>query len=187
MALKDLFQKLMKNPSIVAPVNQMYGSLGADAQKAFLNRPKMAAALKLANDGSTGVDYVPIDAENPSTAAGRLGELFSANGGGGPGDPGAPGIGDLGSLALSAAKAHPFKTAGLVGLGASNIGGLMDNNKFGGQLGGLALGGLGSYLSGASPYTAAMLTMGGGALGSLFDKLRAKKEQEQTQPYYGGR
>lgn len=93
----------------------------------------------------------------------------------------------LGSLALNAAKEHPFKTAGLVGLGAGNIGGLMDNNKFGGQLSGLALGGLGSYLMGASPYTAAIMTMGGGELGALFDKLRAKKEQEQTQPYYGGR
>lgn len=92
----------------------------------------------------------------------------------------------LGSLALGAAKEHPFKTAGLVGLGAGNVGGLTDNNKFGGQLGGLALGGLGSYLMGANPYTAAMMTMGGGELGALFDKLRAKREQPQ-QPLYGGR
>ena len=93
----------------------------------------------------------------------------------------------LGGLALGAVKEHPFKTAGLVGLGAGNIGGLMDNNKFGGQLGGLALGGIGSYLAGANPYTAAMMTMGGGELGALFDKLRAKREQQNQQPYYGGR
>lgn len=92
----------------------------------------------------------------------------------------------LAKLAAQSARLHPFKTAGLVGLGAGNIGGLMDNNKFGGQLGGLALGGLGSYLAGANPYTAAMLTMGGGELGALFDKLRAKREQPQ-QPLYGGR
>ena len=96
-------------------------------------------------------------------------------------------IGQLGKLAIGAASEHPFKTAGLVGLGAGNVGGLMDNNKFGGQLGGLALGGLGSYLMGANPYTAAMVTMGGGALGALFDKLRAKREQQNQQPYYGGR
>ena len=94
---------------------------------------------------------------------------------------------NMGRLAVGAAKAHPFKTAGLVGLSAGNIGGLMDNDKFGGQLGGLALGGLGSYLMETNPYTAAMLTMGGGELGALFDKLRAKKEQEQQAQFYGGR
>lgn len=93
-------------------------------------------------------------------------------------------IPQLGGLALTSAKLHPFKTMGLAGLGAGNIGGLTDNDKFGGQLGGLALGGLGSYLMGANPYAAAMMTMGGGQLGALFDKLRARREQEQS---YGGR
>lgn len=91
-------------------------------------------------------------------------------------------LGDWAKLAGTAAIKHPFKTAGLVGLGAGNIGGLMDNDKFGGQLGGLALGGLGaSMLAKSNPYLAAMLTLGGGTLGSLFDKLRAQKEQEQAQ------
>lgn len=94
----------------------------------------------------------------------------------------------LGPLALNAAKAHPFKTAGLIGSGLGNIGGLTDNDKFGGQLGGLALGGLAaSQLASGNPYAMAMMTMGGGNLGALFDKLRARKEQEQAQPYYGGR
>ena len=85
-------------------------------------------------------------------------------------------------LAGTAAMKHPFKTAGLVGLGAGNIGGLTDNDKFGGQLAGLGLGGLGAHmLASGNPYAAAMITMGGGALGSLFDKLRAQKEQEQAQ------
>ena len=89
-------------------------------------------------------------------------------------------------LGIGAASEHPFKTAGLIGLGGMNLGGLTDNNKFGGQIGGLALGGIGSYLAddALGPYGKMMLTMGGGALGSLFDKLRAKKEQQK---YYGGR
>lgn len=88
----------------------------------------------------------------------------------------------LGSLALGATKSHPFKAIGLLGTGAANIGGLMDNDKFGGQLAGLGLGGLGAYaLADGNPYTAAMMTLGGGTLGTLFDKLRAKKEQEQAQ------
>lgn len=95
------------------------------------------------------------------------------------------GLSNLSSLALGAAKAHPFKAAGAVGLGLGNIGGLTDNNKFGGQLGGLALGGLGAkMLASGNPYAAAMLTLGGGELGALFDKLRAKKEQEQALPQY---
>lgn len=86
---------------------------------------------------------------------------------------------------LTTAKTNPLKTAGAVGLGLGNLGGLTDNDKFGGQLGGLALGGLGSAAMGLNPYAAAMLTLGGGELGSLFDKLRAKNEQPQQ--YYGDR
>ena len=96
-------------------------------------------------------------------------------------------IKDWAKLTGTAALKHPFKTAGLIGLGAGNLGGLTDNDKFGGQLGGLALGGLGASALATNPYVAAMMTMGGGALGSLFDKLRARKEQEQAQPYYTGR
>lgn len=95
-------------------------------------------------------------------------------------------IPQLGQMAFSAAKNHPFKTAGAIGSAAGNLGGLTDNDKFGGQLGGLALGGLGSYLAGDAlgPYGKLMLTMGGGNLGALFDKLRAKKEQEQQAQSY---
>ena len=148
MALKD---SLLKNPQVLAMAQQMFNSMGTDAQTNWLKRP-------------TATD-------------------FSAEG------AGLNTFGDLGSLALGAAKAHPFKTAGLVGLGAGNIGGLTDNNKFGGQLGGLALGGLGAAtLASGNPYLQAMMTMGGGELGALFDKLRAKKEQEQAQMQpFGGR
>jgi hypothetical protein len=51
-------------------------------------------------------------------------------------------------------------------------------------LAGLGLGGLGAYaLAQGNPYLAAMMTMGGGSLGALFDKLRARKELEEQQGY----
>lgn len=164
--LDNLKASLIKNPQIQAILNQAYGSLGKQGQANFLQRPDMEKIAPL------------MQGENAMSFGQAIATGWPDDGGGG---------GPIFPAMLGAAKAHPFKTAGLVGLGAGNIGGLMDNNKFGGQLGGLALGGLGSYLAGASPYTAAMMTMGGGALGSLFDKLRAKKEQQNQQPYYGGR
>jgi hypothetical protein len=91
-----------------------------------------------------------------------------------------------------AIKAHPFKAAGLGVLGAANISGLMDDDKVGGQLvgglGGAALPMLMTKLGMAAPTPIGKLAMvmGGGALGSLFDKLRAKKEVEEqaaAQPY----
>ena len=155
---------MQNNQKILDLARMLYGSLDQQGQQDILAR-KFAQP-----SGVEGVDdIVPM---NLDTALG---------------DQGGISLPQMGSLALGAAKQHPFKTAGLVGLGAGNIGGLTDNNKFGGQLGGLALGGLGSYLAGVNPYTAAMLTMGGGELGALFDKLRAKREQEQSQPLYGGR
>lgn len=87
-------------------------------------------------------------------------------------------LGQLGKLGLGAASEHPF----LAGAGAltagMNIAGLTDNDKFGGQLGGAALGGLASWGLGLNPGYAYLATTAGGALGSLFDKLRAKREQE---------
>lgn len=87
-------------------------------------------------------------------------------------------LGQLGKLGLGAASAHPF----LAGAGAlttgMNLAGLTDNDKFGGQLGGAALGGLASWGLGLNPGYAYLATTAGGALGSLFDKLRAKREQE---------
>lgn len=70
--------------------------------------------------------------------------------------------------------------------GAMNIAGLTDNDKFGGQLLGGALGaGLGYFdvmPGGMGAVPAALL---GGSIGALFDKLRAKREQNsQYNPYY---
>ena len=87
-------------------------------------------------------------------------------------------LGQLGKLGLGAASAHPF----LAGAGALttgiNLAGLTDNDKFGGQLGGAALGGLASWGFGLKPGYAYLATTAGGALGSLFDKLREKRELE---------
>lgn len=155
----SLFQKLIKNPQTIAMATQMFNSMPNEGKSKFMTSP---SGLDLPDDAAASIGYEGIPG------------LLNKDG---------VNASQLGSLALGAAKAHPFKTAGLVGLGAGNIGGLTDNDKFGGQLGGLALGGLGSYLAKANPYAAAMMTMGGGALGSLFDKLRAKKELEKQQGY----
>lgn len=163
--ISGLFQKLIKNPQLIAIANQMYKSMPDEGKLKFMTSP---SGLDLLDDSaaSLGFDGVPGLLNKDGVNASQLG-----------------------SLALGAAKAHPFKAAGLLGLGAGNIGGLTDNDKFGGQLGGLALGGLGAatFASG-NPYLQAMLTMGGGQLGALFDKLRARKEQEQAQiQQYRGR
>ena len=84
-------------------------------------------------------------------------------------------------------KAHPVQSAGYGLTGAMNIGGLFDNDKFLGQLGGAAAGYGISQIPAVSTFldshgiTPATITMTSGALGSLFDKLRAKKEEEYNQ------
>lgn len=98
-------------------------------------------------------------------------------------------------------KANPWAAAGTGLLGAANLGGLTDNDKLLGQ-------GVGAALGAAAPAVLSKimgvpinvgtlgrvnLAMGGGALGSLFDTLRAKQEEEQAmaqqqqRQYYGGR
>lgn len=86
---------------------------------------------------------------------------------------------------------HKLKTAGLAGLGIGNIAGLFDNPNFIGQLAGLS----GGFAAGKmlipkitkNPLTGsglAIATMGGGALGSLFDTLMANKDAQQYQKQY---
>ena len=87
-------------------------------------------------------------------------------------------LGQLGSVAGGAIKAHPYKSLALAGSIAGNLGGLTDDDKFGGQLGGAALGALSTKLLGGNPIVAGMV---GGNLGVLFDKLRKQKEMEQQQ------
>lgn len=90
-------------------------------------------------------------------------------------------IPQLGKLGMGAASANPLQTAGGALTTGMNLAGLTDNDKFGGQIGGLALGGLASYGLGLNPGYAYLATTAGGALGSLFDKLRAKREAEAQQ------
>lgn len=86
---------------------------------------------------------------------------------------------NMGALG-SAIKAHPFKAAGIGALGAANLAGLFDNEQIGGQLiGGLGGGALAHFLP-VSPIAKVAIGLGGGTLGSLFDKLRAKKAEEQA-------
>lgn len=85
----------------------------------------------------------------------------------------------LAKLGVGAAKAHPLKALMYGGAGAANIGGLMDNDKLGGQLGGGALGYFASNALGVgNPILGALM---GGALGAQFDKLRAQREASAQQ------
>ena len=173
----SLFQKLMNNPQVRKIAEQMFNSMGKEDQIKFVQRPNISAALHIPGSEDSLSWLQEKNQGNIATQA------LAGSGPAVTGDMGGN-FGDLGALALGAAKNHPFKTAGLVGLGAGSVGGLMDNNKFGGQLAGLGLGGLGALsLASGNPYMAAMLTMGGGELGALFDKLRARKELEEKQGY----
>lgn len=83
------------------------------------------------------------------------------------------------------AGAHPIQIAGYGIGGGMNLAGLTDNDKFGGQILGAGLGaGLSAQGLGIAPWGAVPMAMAGGAIGSLFDKLRAKREQEEQYPQY---
>lgn len=80
---------------------------------------------------------------------------------------------------------HPMQIAGYGLGGAMNLAGLTDNDKYGGQILGAGLGaGLSSQGLGIAPWGAVPMAMAGGAIGSLFDRLRAKREQEAQYPQY---
>ena len=90
---------------------------------------------------------------------------------------------------------NKLKTAGLAGTGLMNLAGLFDNDKIVGQgvgLGaGFAAGKILPELLKKNPLTGsglALATMAGGSLGSLFDKLMAKKAEEEAamQAQYAG-
>lgn len=100
-------------------------------------------------------------------------------------DKGALTAGAGGDVIRNAIRSHPFKTAGIVGGGIANIAGLTDNDKVGGQIAGLAGGAfLPLVLGAASPSTYILGSLAGGTLGSLFDKLRARQEQDYNQNAY---
>lgn len=88
-----------------------------------------------------------------------------------------------GSAPVTFMKEHPWKSAALGTLGATNVAGLFDNGYVGGQLGGATLGALADIplhaLAGATGVNLAWAPMVGGAVGSLFDKAREAKEQQK--------
>lgn len=98
----------------------------------------------------------------------------------------------LGQSAMGAvnyATAHPGATFGTALNTGGAVAGLLDNDKFGGQLIGTAAGAILPKIAGMKlgPLAAYNVAMGAGNLGALFDTLRAKKEQQkQQQQYYGG-
>lgn len=94
-----------------------------------------------------------------------------------------------GGIAATDFKAHPGKYLGTALNTGGAIAGLLDNDKFGGQLVTTAAGAIIPKLFGMElgPLAAYNIAVGAGHLGSLFDNLRAKKEQERAQQqYYGG-
>ena len=96
------------------------------------------------------------------------------------------GLGTTAQAAFDKIKRHKLATAATAGLGAANIAGLFDNPNIAGQLVGSLLGGAGGYgiskLLGAplGGYGIANAALIGGGLGSLFDKLVAKKQEEEA-------
>lgn len=90
------------------------------------------------------------------------------------------GVANLGSYI----KNNPAMSIGLGGTGLANIAGLVDNDNIGGQLlglvGGAAVGQflLPKLMQNVSPQAKVLATLSGGTLGSLFDALRQKQEDE---------
>jgi hypothetical protein len=109
-------------------------------------------------------------------------------------DGGGTGIGTTVGLGWDKVKAHPVKSTAIGLLGAGNVAGLLDNSKIFGQLAGAGAGvGIPFAVNAIAKKPIfgvpgkVMFGLGGGALGSLFDVLMAKKEeQEMLNQQYGG-
>lgn len=85
---------------------------------------------------------------------------------------------NLGALGAQI-KAHPFK-AGLGGIATgANVAGLFDDNHLLGQALGIGGGALLGNAFGMSPVNTYLTATSAGALGSLFDKLRTKRDKER--------
>lgn len=166
-----------------------FGTLGKDPKVAqnLRSRDMLKQINNLGDDVLSGYKQGIANLGDNATAE----QIASLNNSYGIADIGQKGVdamaadpwknGNAAAILGAYAKAHPFKTAAGVGLGAMNVGGLTDNDYYGGQIAGLLAGGLGSkFLGGGfSP----IATMAGGALGSLFDKLRQKQADSNQNPY----
>lgn len=87
-----------------------------------------------------------------------------------------------GQIAFTDMKTHPGKYLGTALNTSGALAGLLDNDKVGGQIATTAAGAIIPKLLGMKlgPLAAYNIAVGAGHLGSLFDNLRAKKEQEQA-------
>ena len=166
--LGNMFNKLIADPNVAERLryNNVLGQI---------KDPKMLGDFKSAYAGLQG-------GLNNADA----GDLLSKFGATDIGDAGVSALasdpwhnGNAGTLFKGYAGAHPMKTLAGAGLGLANVSGLMDNDYWGGQALGALAGGLGSQFlgKGFSP----MMTMAGGAVGSLFDKLREKQSTANQQ------
>lgn len=166
-----------------------FGKLASDSKASEMIRNKNLLSQLNALDADSQAAYTSaFDAlgDNPTDEA--INALRSQYGINDIGEAGVAGMaanpwkdGNAGKILGGYASAHPFKTAAGAGLGLMNLGGLTDNDYYGGQIGGALIGGLGSKFlgNGFSP----MAAMAGGALGSLFDKLRQKQADAKQNPY----
>jgi hypothetical protein len=95
-------------------------------------------------------------------------------------------LGNTAGIVGANIKAHPWATAGTALNTGMGLAGLFDNDKFGGQLVGTALGAAipAVFDMGLSPFKAYNVAALAGNLGALFDNLRAKKEREQAYAQY---
>lgn len=91
-------------------------------------------------------------------------------------------LGHTATGAWNYAKANPGAVLGTAATTAGSLAGLFDNDKIGGQLVATGLGAAVPKLLGMklNPLMAYNVAAGAGALGSLFDTLRAKKADERA-------
>lgn len=168
---KDIF-KGVTNPHLMDP----------EVQRAMFEDPEyINAYVNYVNSKAKGASKLGPDVLNKHTpndlGGGKItmkdifGSLYS---------DAKTGVANLGNYI----KNNPAMSIGLGGTGLANIAGLVDNDNIGGQL--LGLGGgaaVGQFLlpklmQNVSPQAKVLATLGGGALGSLFDALRQKQEDE---------
>ena len=161
------------------PISNNGGSLNNWVKNFFYNQDVLNRQMKGMSDADKAAAMGVFDAASKNPLSfGKLNVAGNAVDN--------TGIGTTAKLAMNKMKAHPFKTAGLGLLGATNVAGLFDNNKMGGQLVGTGVGAAVPFLANKFLETKFGVpgklgfAMAGGAMGSLFDKLMAKKEQEQA-------
>lgn len=157
--LTDWFQKVFYNPDVIK--RRTAGLKGADLANA-------QAVIEAASQAPLGTKGLTVGGKQVANT----------------------GLGTTLGLGWDKIANNKLKAAGAGALGLGNVAGLFDNPYWGGQAIGTGAGiGLPFLLSktglNLGGYGRTMAALGGGFLGSLFDKLRANQaEQEQYQGQY---